>query len=84
MLRLFGGVNGNNIHRSYVGLQYCENPALHLFSDPKDCVNEIVLVDDGSTDSTIRVAQSLALQLIVHPHNAGYGAKDNSLPTQLE
>lgn len=45
---------------------------------PKDCVDEIILVDDGSADATIKIAQSLDLRLIVHPHNAGYGANQKT------
>lgn len=45
---------------------------------PKECVDEIILVDDGSADATIKIAESLDLRLIVHPHNAGYGANQKS------
>lgn len=45
---------------------------------PKDCVDEIILVDDGSADATIRIARGLDLRLIVHPHNAGYGANQKT------
>jgi glycosyltransferase involved in cell wall biosynthesis len=45
---------------------------------PKDCVDEIILVDDGSADATIKIAESLDLRLIVHPHNAGYGANQKT------
>jgi glycosyltransferase involved in cell wall biosynthesis len=35
-------------------------------------------VDDGSADETIQVAGELGLTLIVHPHNAGYGANQKT------
>lgn len=45
---------------------------------PAGSVDEVVLVDDGSADQTIQVAQQLDLSLIVHPHNAGYGANQKT------
>lgn len=41
---------------------------------PSGCVNEIVVVDDASTDDTIKIAKRLGLRVIVHPENRGYGA----------
>jgi hypothetical protein len=38
---------------------------------PTDVVNEIILVDDKSTDATLEVARRLPLHLIWHPHNVG-------------
>ncbi|MEA2422169.1 MAG: hypothetical protein QOF55_1268 [Thermoleophilaceae bacterium] len=35
---------------------------------------EIVVVDDGSTDDTRAVAESLDVRVVVHPVNRGYGA----------
>ncbi|MDX1616200.1 MAG: glycosyltransferase family 2 protein [Candidatus Promineifilaceae bacterium] len=45
---------------------------------PDGYVDEVILVDDGSTDGTIEVARQLDLTLIVHPHNAGYGANQKT------
>ncbi len=45
---------------------------------PVGYVDEVVLVDDGSADETIQVAEKLDLTLIVHPHNAGYGANQKT------
>ena len=38
---------------------------------PADVVNEIILVDDKSTDATVEVARRLPLHLNWHPHNVG-------------
>ncbi len=46
---------------------------------PKDIVDEIVLVDDNSTDNTIAVANELGLKHIVrHEKNTGYGGNQKS------
>ena len=45
---------------------------------PSDVVDEIILVDDGSTDGTIEVARRLPLHLIWHPHNVGYGGNQKT------
>src|SRR5210317_266736 len=45
---------------------------------PPDQVERVILVDDGSIDETVTVAGELDLELIVHPHNAGYGANQKT------
>jgi glycosyltransferase involved in cell wall biosynthesis len=40
---------------------------------PADTVDEILLVDDGSSDDTIEVARQLSINTISLPHNVGYG-----------
>jgi glycosyltransferase involved in cell wall biosynthesis len=36
-------------------------------------VDEILLVDDGSSDNTRELAEKLPIRVIWHPHNVGYG-----------
>ena len=43
-------------------------------SIPRDWVDEVILVDDHSTDATVELARRLPMHVIWHPHNAGYGA----------
>src|ERR671914_1220019 len=45
---------------------------------PEDWVDEVILVDDHSTDDTVELARKLPLHLVWHPHNAGYGANQKT------
>ena len=45
---------------------------------PRDVVDEIILVDDASTDSTVELARRLPVHLIWHPHNVGYGGNQKT------
>ncbi len=45
---------------------------------PHDIVDQVILVDDGSRDNTLRVARELGLKLFVHNRNYGYGANQKT------
>ena len=45
---------------------------------PRDFVDEVILVDDHSTDETRALARTLPIRLVWHPHNAGYGANQKT------
>ena len=45
---------------------------------PRDCVDEIILVDDNSTDDTVNIARALGIHTIVHQTNQGYGANQKT------
>jgi glycosyltransferase involved in cell wall biosynthesis len=47
-------------------------------SIPPDAVDEVILVDDKSTDATPEVARALPLHFIWHPHNVGYGGNQKT------
>ena len=49
---------------------------------PKDSVNLVILVDDGSTDQTLEIARELDLQIFVHNRNYGYGANQKTCYTE--
>jgi glycosyltransferase involved in cell wall biosynthesis len=40
---------------------------------PTDVVDEVIVVDDGSRDSTVSLARRMGLQVIAHSRNLGYG-----------
>ena len=40
---------------------------------PRDLIDDVLLVDDGSKDATLEVADRLGLRTISLPHNVGYG-----------
>jgi glycosyltransferase involved in cell wall biosynthesis len=45
---------------------------------PRDWVDEVLVVDDGSTDPTLSVARELDARVVWHPHTAGYGANQKT------
>ncbi len=48
---------------------------------PLDLANEVLVVDDGSTDDTVRIAAKFGLETLVHPENLGYGANQKTCYT---
>lgn len=45
---------------------------------PRDVADEILLVDDASTDATVEVAKRLNVRTVVHARNRGYGANQKT------
>jgi len=45
---------------------------------PEGFVQEIILVDDSSTDDTVKIAKRLGLTVILHDRNKGYGANQKT------
>jgi len=53
---------------------------LHMtYADlPRDVVDLVIVVDDGSSDETARIARELGLELFIHDRNYGYGANQKT------
>jgi len=45
---------------------------------PSGWADEIILVDDKSSDDTVAVARGLRITVIWHPHNVGYGGNQKT------
>jgi len=45
---------------------------------PRDIVDEVLLVDDASTDGTLELARSLGIRALQHEKNRGYGANQKT------
>jgi len=45
---------------------------------PQDAVDEVILVDDSSTDATVDLARSLEINVVWHPHQVGYGGNQKT------
>src|SRR5262249_17282808 len=52
--------------------------AATLADMPAGCVDEVILVDDGSKDRTVEVAREMGLTVIVHEKNQGYGGNQKT------
>jgi len=49
---------------------------------PKDNVDHVILVDDGSSDETLKIAKALNLEVFVHARNYGYGGNQKTCYTE--
>jgi glycosyltransferase involved in cell wall biosynthesis len=45
---------------------------------PEGWVDELIVVDDNSQDGTVALARELGLDVVWHPHTAGYGANQKT------
>jgi glycosyltransferase involved in cell wall biosynthesis len=52
--------------------------AATLADMPPGSVDEVILVDDGSRDQTVAIAQAMGLTVLVHPENRGYGGNQKT------
>lgn len=66
-------LNGNKIVVVMPSYNAARTLARTVAEVPRDIVDEIVLVDDASSDETVKLANELGLTVFVHDHNFGYG-----------
>jgi glycosyltransferase involved in cell wall biosynthesis len=45
---------------------------------PREVADEVILVDDRSTDETVALARELGVHVVWHPHNVGYGGNQKT------
>lgn len=45
---------------------------------PKDIIDSVILVDDASSDDTVKIARELGIDTYVHIENKGYGANQKT------
>jgi 2-polyprenyl-3-methyl-5-hydroxy-6-metoxy-1,4-benzoquinol methylase len=45
---------------------------------PPGIADELILVDDASTDNTVAIARGLPIEVYVHPENRGYGGNQKT------
>src|SRR3989344_2320253 len=56
-----------------------EKTVTKTFNDlPKDLIEEIILVDDASSDSTVEKAKKLGITVYKHNKNKGYGGNQKT------
>ena len=49
---------------------------------PMENVDHVILVDDGSSDETLKIAKELHLEVFVHARNFGYGGNQKTCYTE--
>lgn len=55
------------------------NTLERIYADiPRDVVDEVIVVDDCSSDNTVEIAKSLPVVLIEHENNRGYGGNQKT------
>jgi glycosyltransferase involved in cell wall biosynthesis len=56
-----------------------EKTVARTYADiPRDTVDDVILVDDASSDRTVEEARRLGLHVVEHPENRGYGANQKT------
>lgn len=72
------GINGNQKVVVVLPAYNAEKTLQQTVAEIPNFVDEIVLVDDGSSDQTLELAKDLGLFVFKHPQNSGYGANQKT------
>ncbi|MBM4261119.1 MAG: glycosyltransferase family 2 protein [Deltaproteobacteria bacterium] len=79
-------ITSNQARRKVVVVMPAYNAArtLRITYDaiPMSNVDQVILVDDGSRDETLKIAKELKLEVFVHARNMGYGANQKTCYTE--
>ncbi len=74
-----GGIDGGPTVVAVLPAYNAEKTLAATLADvPAGCVDEFILVDDGSTDRTVALAREMGLTVLVHPRNCGYGGNQKT------
>jgi glycosyltransferase involved in cell wall biosynthesis len=71
-------VNGQNVMIVLPAYNAARTLERTLREVPAGVVDQFLLVDDASTDGTVREAQRLGVPCLVHPRNRGYGGNQKT------
>ena len=76
------GKRNTNTKKNIVVVMPAYNAAKTIkktFNDiPKHLNAQVIVVDDGSVDTTVGIANKMGLKTFVHPSNLGYGGNQKT------
>ena len=76
------GENISNIKKNIIVVMPAYNAAKTIEKTLKDIPGglaaKIIVVDDASSDKTVKIAQKLGLKTFIHPANLGYGGNQKT------
>jgi glycosyltransferase involved in cell wall biosynthesis len=71
-------IHGKRLHVVLPAYNAAQTLAATIAAIPPGVVDAVLVVDDASVDATVAVCTALALPVIVHPANRGYGANQKT------
>jgi glycosyltransferase involved in cell wall biosynthesis len=69
---------GANVAVVMPALNAARTIAAQVKAIPREWVDQVIVVDDASTDETLEIARSLDVTVLWHPHNVGYGGNQKT------
>ncbi len=71
-------IHGKRVHVVLPAYNAARTLGATLAAIPPGVVDDVLLVDDASTDDTVATAAALGIPTLVHPANRGYGANQKT------